>query len=307
MSVSPTLGDQLGFVTAPQFPGQISHTPFTLSVDAAQGIGSGISAKDRAHTIQLMAQPTTTFSDFISPGHVFPLRASAGGLLERPGHTEALYDMCRLTGTIAAAAMCEVLGEDGEPLSPRDIAQYPPLAHLPFLTTVDLFWYQVLFQPLNPGVFEKVSSQNIWLLQRGYEQNFCLDTALVECMADQAKTVTQEKPVADLKVVLKGLSQSYQAQGPARFELVVQDFLLNPSVLPKKFERLCDLSQKKGVLGTDNSMSLVVSVLRGTRFVYSTGIASGLISTSFPDWLQTQCFWPEEAPWLREILLFLAV
>ncbi|MDP3711883.1 MAG: bifunctional 3,4-dihydroxy-2-butanone-4-phosphate synthase/GTP cyclohydrolase II [Mycobacteriales bacterium] len=89
------------------------QTAFTVSVDAREGVTTGISAADRAHTIQLLADDDTTAYDLVRPGHVFPLRAKAGGVLRRPGHTEAAVDLARLAGLKPAGVICEIVQEDG--------------------------------------------------------------------------------------------------------------------------------------------------------------------------------------------------
>jgi len=91
-----------------------NDTPFTVSVDHVTA-GSGIGAGDRATTIRRILDPTARPSDFQRPGHVFPLRARAGGVLERRGHTEAAVDLARLAGLPPVAVICEVLCEDGSP------------------------------------------------------------------------------------------------------------------------------------------------------------------------------------------------
>src|SRR5689334_4927866 len=88
-------------------------TDFQVSVDAAKGITTGISAADRAHTIEVMAEPTALPEDLVQPGHVFPLRARPGGVLQRAGHTEAAVDLVRLGGGRPVAVICEILSEDG--------------------------------------------------------------------------------------------------------------------------------------------------------------------------------------------------
>jgi 3,4-dihydroxy 2-butanone 4-phosphate synthase/GTP cyclohydrolase II len=95
-------------------------TAFSVSVDHV-GAGRGIGAADRAHTIRKLLDPSSRPTDFVQPGHVFPLRARPGGVLERRGHTEAAVDLARLAGLAPAAVICEVLHDDGSP------------ARLPFL------------------------------------------------------------------------------------------------------------------------------------------------------------------------------
>ena len=89
------------------------QTSFAVSVDARTGITTGISAADRARTINLLADPTTTAADLTRPGHVFPLRAAQGGVLERAGHTEAAVDLARLAGLRSAAVISELVNDDG--------------------------------------------------------------------------------------------------------------------------------------------------------------------------------------------------
>jgi 3,4-dihydroxy 2-butanone 4-phosphate synthase/GTP cyclohydrolase II len=88
-------------------------TDFQVSVDAAQGISTGISAADRARTIQVLADPTATPDDLVRPGHVFPLRAKPGGVLRRAGHTEAAVDLATLAGCRPAGVICEIMNDDG--------------------------------------------------------------------------------------------------------------------------------------------------------------------------------------------------
>src|SRR6187399_1056551 len=88
-------------------------TAFQVSVDAAKGITTGISAADRAHTIKVMANPTAVPEDLVQPGHVFPLRARAGGVLQRAGHTEAAVDLVRLAGCRPIGVICEIMNDDG--------------------------------------------------------------------------------------------------------------------------------------------------------------------------------------------------
>jgi 3,4-dihydroxy 2-butanone 4-phosphate synthase/GTP cyclohydrolase II len=89
------------------------RTDFTVSVDAAAGVTTGISAHDRARTIQILVDPAATPRDLVQPGHVFPLRARDGGVLRRAGHTEASVDLARLAGLEPAGVLCEILNEDG--------------------------------------------------------------------------------------------------------------------------------------------------------------------------------------------------
>ncbi len=89
------------------------RTAYTVSVDAAQGVSTGISAADRARTIRLLSDPASTAREFTRPGHIFPLRARDGGVLRRAGHTEAAVDLARLAGLRPAGVICEIVNDDG--------------------------------------------------------------------------------------------------------------------------------------------------------------------------------------------------
>ncbi|GJL95108.1 MAG: hypothetical protein DHS20C05_15130 [Hyphococcus sp.] len=88
-------------------------TRFTVSVEAAEGVSTGISAYDRAHTIRTLIDPKSTQADIVTPGHTFPLRGTEGGVLQRDGQTEACIDLAMLSGLTPAAMLCEVMNDDG--------------------------------------------------------------------------------------------------------------------------------------------------------------------------------------------------
>ena len=113
-------------------------TAFTHSVDLAAGTGTGISAADRAATIRGLADRTLTAAAFSRPGHVFPLRARDGGVLERTGHTEAAVDLTRLAGLAPAGLLCEVVNDDGTMARRPDLARFAAEHGLPVVTIADL-------------------------------------------------------------------------------------------------------------------------------------------------------------------------
>ena len=88
-------------------------TAFTVSVEAASGVSTGISAADRSRTIQVLSDPTSKPQDLARPGHIFPIQAQEGGVLKRAGHTEASVDLCQLSGLRSAAVICEIMNLDG--------------------------------------------------------------------------------------------------------------------------------------------------------------------------------------------------
>src|SRR3954465_412496 len=111
--ISTERADQLGLKRMVVENREMHRTDFTVSVDAARGVTTGISAHDRAATIQTIANPKSTPDDLVQPGHVFPLRAKDGGVLRRAGHTEAAVDLARMAGLEPAGVLCEILHDDG--------------------------------------------------------------------------------------------------------------------------------------------------------------------------------------------------
>mgnify|MGYP000685718769 CR=1 FL=1 len=101
-----------------------NKTAFTVSIEAAKGVTTGISAADRAHTIKIASNPHSTGSDVHIPGHIFPIRAKVGGVLERPGHTEASVDLMKLAGLNPSAVICEVMNEDGTMARLKELKQF---------------------------------------------------------------------------------------------------------------------------------------------------------------------------------------
>ena len=119
------------------------RTAYTVTVDAAAGVTTGISAADRAHTIRLLAQESSTASDFIRPGHVVPLRAKDGGVLTRGGHTEAAVDLCRLAGLAPVGAIGELVHDDGSMMRLPAVLELGALHNLPVVTIAALIaWRQ---------------------------------------------------------------------------------------------------------------------------------------------------------------------
>jgi 3,4-dihydroxy 2-butanone 4-phosphate synthase / GTP cyclohydrolase II len=118
-------------------------TAFCVSIGARRNVSTGISAADRATTIRLAVDPQTRPEDLARPGHVFPLRANAGGVLRRAGHTEASVDLCRLAGLTPAAAICEIMNPDGTMARLDDLRQMARAHGLSMLTIADLIRYRM--------------------------------------------------------------------------------------------------------------------------------------------------------------------
>ncbi len=117
-------------------------TAFTISVDAAEGISTGISAADRALTIRLLADPAVGPEVFVKPGHVFPLQARPGGVLRRAGHTEAALDLARLAGLAAAGVICEIMNDDGTMARVGQLGAYQQRHGLKACTIAQLIEYR---------------------------------------------------------------------------------------------------------------------------------------------------------------------
>ena len=124
------------------------RTAFTVSVDAAEGITTGISAYDRTRTIQLLANPDTRPDQFVRPGHIFPLQARPGGVLERAGHTEASVDLVSLAGLEPTAVICEILNEDGTCARLPQLLEFKERHGLLLVSIAQLIEYRHRREPL---------------------------------------------------------------------------------------------------------------------------------------------------------------
>ena len=141
----PTTSDrlnQLGIERMVQQNRETFKTDFQVSVDAARGISTGISAADRARTIQVMADPTAVAEDLVQPGHVFPLRARPGGVLQRAGHTEAAVDLVKLAGDRPIGVICEIMNDNGEMARLPDLLKFAKTHRLKICTIEALIKYR---------------------------------------------------------------------------------------------------------------------------------------------------------------------
>jgi 3,4-dihydroxy 2-butanone 4-phosphate synthase / GTP cyclohydrolase II len=118
------------------------ETAFTVSIEAREGVTTGISAADRARTIQVAIDPASTPRDLVQPGHVFPLKARSGGVLERAGQTEAAVDLARLAGLNPAGVICEVMNDDGTMARLSDLIGYCKRHQLKMIKITDLLAYR---------------------------------------------------------------------------------------------------------------------------------------------------------------------
>ena len=132
-------------------------TAFTVTVEAREGVTTGISAQDRAKTIQVAVDPSSGPRDLVQPGHVFPLRARRGGVLQRSGQTEAAVDLARLAGLIPAGVVCEIMKDDGTMARVPDLIGYCAAHELKMITVADLIEYRRRHEKL----VERITSVNL--------------------------------------------------------------------------------------------------------------------------------------------------
>jgi 3,4-dihydroxy 2-butanone 4-phosphate synthase/GTP cyclohydrolase II len=142
LAMTPERCEELGLDLMAAKNESAFETAFTVSIEARSGVSTGISAADRARTIQVAIDPKTSPRELVQPGHVFPLKAKAGGVLERVGQTEAGVDLARLAGLIPASVICEIMNEDGTMARVPDLRVYCERHGLKMVTVADLVAYR---------------------------------------------------------------------------------------------------------------------------------------------------------------------
>lgn len=148
VSVSGEVADRLALPPMVAQNAESFQTAFTVSVDKRSGVTTGISASDRAATLRALADPHATPGDFVRPGHVFPLRARAGGVMVRPGHTEAAQDLVRLAGRAPAGVLCEIVNADGEMARRPDLFRFARSHGLVIVSIAQLIAWRRAMEPL---------------------------------------------------------------------------------------------------------------------------------------------------------------
>jgi 3,4-dihydroxy 2-butanone 4-phosphate synthase/GTP cyclohydrolase II len=154
LALTPTRCDELGLDLMAAKNESPFETAFTVSIEAREGITTGISAHDRARTIQAAIDPAASPRDLVQPGHIFPLKAKEGGVLERTGQTEAAVDLARLAGLTPAGVICEVMNDDGTMARVDDLVEYCRTHELKMITIADLIAYRRLHDKLIERVVE---------------------------------------------------------------------------------------------------------------------------------------------------------
>jgi 3,4-dihydroxy 2-butanone 4-phosphate synthase/GTP cyclohydrolase II len=159
LSLTPQQVDRLGLPMMAVANEQRHQTAFTVSVDARQGILTGVSARDRAHTIAVAINPESCRQDLVTPGHVFPLAARPGGTLVRAGHTEAAVDIARMAGLLPAGVICEIMNEDGSMARLPDLVAFSQRHGLKLGTIADLISHRRAGENFIRRVHETVTEQ----------------------------------------------------------------------------------------------------------------------------------------------------
>jgi len=142
LALTPERCDELGLELMAAKNETPHQTPFTVTIEAREGVTTGISVHDQAHTMQVAVDPHKGPDDIVVGGHVHPLKAKSGGVLERTGHTEAAIDLARLAGLIPAGVICEIQNEDGSMARVDDLAAYCHKHQLRMITIADLIAYR---------------------------------------------------------------------------------------------------------------------------------------------------------------------
>jgi 3,4-dihydroxy 2-butanone 4-phosphate synthase / GTP cyclohydrolase II len=142
LALTPDRCDELGLDLMAAKNESPFETAFTVSIEARDGVTTGISAADRARTVQVAIDPSSSSRDLVQPGHIFPLKAKPGGVLERTGQTEAAVDLARLAGLNPSGVICEVMNDDGTMARVPDLERYCSRHGLKMITVADLIAYR---------------------------------------------------------------------------------------------------------------------------------------------------------------------
>ena len=156
LSMTPEMIDRLELPMMTSRNGSMYQTAFTISIEAKDGVSTGISAADRAHTIQTAVKANVKPSEIVSPGHIFPLRARPKGVLERKGQTEGSVDLMKIAGLIPAAVICEIMNPDGSMSHGEDLNVFSKKHHIPVISIQNLIDYRVQTETL---LYEEISTR----------------------------------------------------------------------------------------------------------------------------------------------------
>ena len=166
LALTPERCDELGLELMTSKNETPHQTPFTVTIEAREGVTTGISAADRAHTIRTAVDPAKGADDIVKGGHVNPLKAKPGGVLERTGHTEASVDLARLAGCEPAGVICEIMNEDGSMARVGDLRAYCFKHGLKLITIADLIAYRRRHDKLVERVVVDVAADRVRRVRR---------------------------------------------------------------------------------------------------------------------------------------------
>ena len=170
------------------------QTAFTISIEARKGISTGISAYDRAKTIKMAINPKVKKNDIVSPGHVFPLVARPGGVLERAGHTEASVDVSKLSKLNPSAVICEVMNEDGRMARLKDLKKFSLKHNIKIASIEDLIAYRLR----NEKLIQKISTKNHKNLSFGKYEQITYENKL-----DNSKNLVLKKGIFNFNKIIR--------------------------------------------------------------------------------------------------------
>ncbi len=214
LTLTGEMTERLNLPLMAQTNGARFGTNFTVSIEATEGVTTGISAYDRARTIQAAVSPSAKPADIVQPGHIFPVRAEKGGVLVRAGHTEAGCDLTALAGLIPSAAICEVLKEDGSMAHMPDLLSFAEKHQIKIGTIADLIAYRLA----NESLVEKLDEAKIETAWGTFTQVIFADKltdethiALVKGQPSPEKTVLVRvhEPFSAMDLLIQGNGHSW--------------------------------------------------------------------------------------------------
>ncbi|WP_176082722.1 3,4-dihydroxy-2-butanone-4-phosphate synthase [Martelella sp. HB161492] len=186
--------DQLGLKPMVEKNDAPHETAFTVSIEARHGVTTGISARERALTARIAADPASGPQEIVSPGHMFPLKAKDGGVLARNGHTEGAVDLARLAGLTPAGVICEIMRDDGEMARRPDLVAFAEKHGLPLLTIAELAEYRQIHEMLVEEVADAA-------LPAGLSNTEFVAHAFRETLSGQEHLVLVKGPLEDAPLV----------------------------------------------------------------------------------------------------------
>ena len=235
-----------------------NKTAFTVSIEASQGVTTGISAADRAHTVKVAANPNAKPNDIITPGHIFPIRAQDGGVIRRAGHTEGSIDLARLAGLNPAAVICEVMNEDGTMARVPELFQFAKKHGIRIGTIADLIRYRLETETHVEEVarksdlpsFAKDVTLRVFRNRLDNSEHFVLQKGLIKTDEPNLIRIQAQNPEEDFVLGLAGV--------PSRLRLAFQRIEEAGSGVIVFLRSNMDMSS----LGDDKDYGLGAQILR---------------------------------------------